>query len=73
MYGLSYAIPMRVLLRLSLLIEILIIGNIKLSLRNLVSPQMTALLGWSPLSVACVLVDLLLILKMNVPNSCFML
>jgi hypothetical protein len=36
--GLSCAIPIRVLLRLSLLKEILILGNIRLSLRNLVSP-----------------------------------
>jgi hypothetical protein len=34
---------------------------------------MTALLGLSLLSVAYVLVVLLLILTMNVPNSCFML
>jgi hypothetical protein len=34
---------------------------------------MTALLGLSPLSVAYVLVVLLLILTMNMPNSCFML
>jgi hypothetical protein len=34
---------------------------------------MTALLDLSPLSVAHVLVVLLLILIMNVPNSCFML
>jgi hypothetical protein len=34
---------------------------------------MTVLLDLSPLSVAYVLVDLLLILAMNVPSSCFML
>jgi hypothetical protein len=34
---------------------------------------MTALLDLSPLSVAYVLVDLLLILTMNMSNNCFML
>jgi hypothetical protein len=47
MFSLNCAVPMRVLLRLSLLIRILIIGNTKLSLRNLVNLLMTALLGLS--------------------------
>jgi hypothetical protein len=60
-------------MRLSLPVRILIIGNTKLSFRNLVNRLMTALLDLIPLSVICVLVVLLLILTMNVPNSCFML
>jgi hypothetical protein len=73
MFGLNCAIPMRVLLRLSLLIRILIIGNTKLSLRNLVNLLMIALLDLSPLWVAYVLVILLHILIMNVPSNWFML
>jgi hypothetical protein len=64
---------MRALLRLSLHIEILIIGNIKLSLRNLANRLMIAWLDLSSLSVAYVLVVLLLILTMNVLNNCCML
>jgi hypothetical protein len=63
---------MRVLLRLSLHIEILIIGSTKLFLRNLVNRLMIALLGLSPLSVVYVLVVLLHILIMNVLSSCYM-
>jgi hypothetical protein len=69
MSGLSCAIPMRGLLRLSLHIGILIIGSTKLSLRNL----MIALLVLSLLSVVYVLVVHLLILIMNVLNNCYML
>jgi hypothetical protein len=65
MFGLNYAIPMRVLLRLSLLVRIHIIGSTELSLRNLVNPYMTALLHLSPLLVAYDLVVLLLILTMK--------
>jgi hypothetical protein len=64
---------MRALLRLSLHVEILTIGNIKLSLRNLVNRLMIALLDLSPLSVADVLVVLLLILAMNMLNNYCML
>jgi hypothetical protein len=38
MYGLNCAIPMRVPLRLSLHVRILIIGSTKLSLRNMLNP-----------------------------------
>jgi hypothetical protein len=44
MFGLSFAIFMRDLVKLSHLIRTLTIGNIKLFLRNLESPQMIALL-----------------------------
>jgi hypothetical protein len=71
--GLSCAILMRALLILSLHVTILIIGNTKLSLKNLVNLYMTALLDLSPLVVTYVLVVLLFILTINVPNSCFML
>jgi hypothetical protein len=47
MFDLNCAIPMRVLLRLSLLIRILIIGSTKLSLINLVNLLMIDLLGLS--------------------------
>jgi hypothetical protein len=73
MFGLNCVIPMRVLLRLSLSVRILIIGNTKLSLRNLVNHMMTALLDLSPLSVAYVLVIHLHTLIMNMLNNCFML
>jgi hypothetical protein len=69
MSGLSCAIPMRGLLRLSLHVEILIIGSTKPSLRNLVNPWRIALLVLSPLSVAYVLVVHLLILTMNVLSN----
>jgi hypothetical protein len=49
LFGLNCAIPMRDLLRLSLLIMILIIDSTKLSLRNLVNLLMIAFLGLSPL------------------------
>jgi hypothetical protein len=48
-FGLNCVIVMRALLRLSLLIKILTIGNTKLSLRNLVNLLMITLLGFSPL------------------------
>jgi hypothetical protein len=47
MFDLNCAIPMRVLLRLSLLVRILIIGSTKLSLINLVNLLMIDLLGFS--------------------------
>jgi hypothetical protein len=47
MFDLNYVIPMRVLLRLSLLVRILIIGSTKLSLINLVNLLMIDLLGLS--------------------------
>jgi hypothetical protein len=59
-------------LRLSLHVEILTIGNIRLFLRNLESPWMTALLGLSLLLVAYTLVVLLHTLIMNVLISCYM-
>jgi uncharacterized RDD family membrane protein YckC len=63
---------MRAPLRLSLRIEILIIYSTRLFLRNLVNRLMMALLDFSPLSVAYILVVLLLILIMNILNNCFM-
>jgi hypothetical protein len=73
MCGLNCAILMRALPRLSLHVEILIIGSSRLFLRNLVNRLMTDLLDLSLLSVAYVLVVPLFILIINVPNSCFML
>jgi hypothetical protein len=73
MVDLNCTILMMALLRLSLHIEILRIGNIKLSLRNLVNRLMIALLDLSSLSVAYVLVVLLLILTMNMLNNYCML
>jgi hypothetical protein len=64
---------MRDLLRLSLHVEILITGSIRLSLRNLESPLMIALFALSLLLVAYINVVLLLILIINVLNSCCML
>jgi hypothetical protein len=64
---------MRVLLRLSLHVEILITGSTRLSLRNLESPLMIALLALSLLLAAYVLVIILLILIMNMLNNCCML
>jgi hypothetical protein len=65
---------MRALLRLSLYIEILITCSTRLSLRNLESPLMIALLVLSLLLAAYVHVVLLLILIMNVlNNSCMLL
>jgi hypothetical protein len=73
MSSLSYATPMRAPLRLSLHVEILITDSTRLSLRNLKSPLMIALLALSRLLAAYVHVVLLLILIMNVLNNCFML
>jgi hypothetical protein len=74
MFGLSCATLMRALLRLSLYIEILITCSTRLSLRNLESPLMIALLVLSLLLAAYVHVVLLLILIMNVlNNSCMLL
>jgi hypothetical protein len=64
---------MRVLLRLSLHIEILITASTKLFLRNLVNRLMIALLDSSRLLAAYIHVTLLLILIMNVLNNCCML
>jgi hypothetical protein len=64
---------MRALLRLILHIEILIIGSTRLSLRNMESPLMIALLALSLSLAAYVHVVPLLILKMNVLNNCCML
>jgi hypothetical protein len=73
MFGLSCATHMRDFLRLSLHIEILITGSIKLSLRNLESLLMIALLALSLLLAAYVYAVLLLILIMIVLNNCCML
>jgi hypothetical protein len=64
---------MRILLRLSLHVEILITGSIRLFLKNLVNRLMIALLDLSRLLVAYVRVALLLILIMNVLNNYCML
>jgi uncharacterized protein YhhL (DUF1145 family) len=71
-FDLSSVIYMRDLLRLSLPIRIRVIDNIRLLLRNLVNPWMTALLVLSLLSVAYVLVVILHTLTMNVLSSCYM-
>jgi hypothetical protein len=60
---------MMALLRLSLYVEILITDNTRLSLRNLESLLMIALLALSQLLAAYVHVVLLLILIMNVLNN----
>jgi hypothetical protein len=73
MFDLSCATLMRVLLKLSLHVEILITGNNRLSLRNLESPLMIALLALSLLLAAYGHVVLLLILIMNVLNNYCML
>jgi hypothetical protein len=73
MFDLNYAIPMMVLLRLSLPVRILIIGSTKLSLKNMVNLWMIVLLDLNTLLVAYVLVIHLHILLMNVLNSCYML
>jgi hypothetical protein len=73
MFSLSCATLMRALLRLSLHIEILIIGSTRFSLRNLESRLMIILLALSLLLAAYVHVVLLLILIMNVLNNCCML
>jgi hypothetical protein len=69
MSSLCCATPMRVLLRLSLHVEILITGSTRLSLKNLESLLMIALLTLSLLLAAYVHVVLLLILIMNVLNN----
>jgi hypothetical protein len=73
MSGLSCAILMRALLRLSPHVEILIIGSTILFLRNLVNHLMIALLDLSRLLAAYIHVALLLILIMNVLHNCCML
>jgi hypothetical protein len=73
MFGLSCATHMRVLLRLSLHVHIPITDSTRLSLRNLESPSMIALLAFSRLLAAYVHVVLLLILIMNVLNNYYML
>jgi hypothetical protein len=73
MYGSSCAILMWALLRLSLHVEIPITDRTRLSLRNLESPLMIALLALSLLLAAYVHVVLLPILIMNVLNNCCML
>jgi hypothetical protein len=72
-FGLSYATLIRALLRLSLHVEIFIIGSTRLSLRNLEGPLMIALLALNLLLVAYVHVVLLLILIMDVLNNYYML
>jgi hypothetical protein len=64
---------MRVLLRLSLRIEILITCSTRLFLRNLVNHLIFALLDLSRLLSAYVCVALLLILIMNMLNNYCML
>jgi hypothetical protein len=73
MFGLNCATHMRALLRLSLHVEILITGSTRLSLRNLESLLMIALLILSRLLAAYVHMVLLLILIMNVLNNYCML
>jgi hypothetical protein len=72
MFDLNCAILTRAHLRLNLYVEMLIIGSIRLFLRNLMNRLMIALLGLSPLSVVYVLVVLLYILIMNVLSSYYM-
>jgi hypothetical protein len=73
MFDLSCATHMRALLRLSLHVDIPITDSTKLSLRNLESHLMIALLTLSPLLAVYVHVVLLLILIMNVLNNCYIL
>jgi hypothetical protein len=73
MFGSSCAILMRALLRLSLHVEILIIGSTRLFLRNLMNHLMIALLDLSRLLAAYIHVALLLILIMNMLNNYCML
>jgi hypothetical protein len=73
MSDLSCATLMRALIRLSLHVEILITSSIRLSLRNLESPLMIALLALILLLAAYVHVVLLLILIMNALNNYCML
>jgi hypothetical protein len=72
-FDLSYTTLIRALLRLSLHVEILIIGSTKLSLINLESPLMIVLLALNLLLAAYVHVVLLLILIINVLNNYCML
>jgi hypothetical protein len=72
MSGISYAIFRRAHLRLSLRIEILIIGSTRLFLRNLVNRLMIVLLGSTPLLVAYILVVILYTLIINVLSNCYM-
>jgi hypothetical protein len=72
-FDLSCKIHMRVLLRLSLHVEILITDSTRLFLRNLESPLMIALLILSRLLASYVHVALLFILIMNVLNNYCML
>jgi hypothetical protein len=60
---------MKALLRLSLHVEILLTGSIRLFLRNLVNLLMIVLLALSRLLAAYVLVVLLHILIMNVLDN----
>jgi hypothetical protein len=71
MFGLNCAILIRAPLRLSLHVEILIIGSTRLFLRNLMNHLMIALLGLSPLLVVYVLVVLLHIPIINMLSSCY--
>jgi hypothetical protein len=73
MFGLSCAILMRALLRLSLDVEIVITGSTRLFLRNLVNRLMIGLLDLSRLLAAYVHVVLLFILIMNMLNNYCML
>jgi hypothetical protein len=73
MFSSSYAISMRVLLKLSLRVEILTIGSTRLFLRKPVNRLMIALLDLRRLLAAYVLAVLLHILIMNVPNNFCML
>jgi hypothetical protein len=73
MSDLSCATPMMALLRLILHVEIVITGSTILSLRNIESSLMIALLALSLLLEAYVHVVLLLIMIMNVLNNCCML
>jgi hypothetical protein len=73
MSALSCVTPMMALLRLSLHVEILITGSTGLSLRNLESHLMIALLALSLLLAAYVHAVPLLILIMNALNNYCML
>jgi hypothetical protein len=72
-FGLNCATLMGALLRLNIHVEILVTDSTRLSLRNLETPLMIALLALSLFLAAYVHVALLLILIMNVLNNCCML
>jgi hypothetical protein len=72
-FDLSCATHIRALLRLSLHVEILITCSTRFFLRNLVNLLMIALLAFSRLLAAYVLMVLLHILIMNMLNNCCML